>query len=95
MAESVQRIIKGRALSGQDYASVQALKQALTDAVEGWNRHPTPFTWVASAMLVATAPMLGGTAWEGLEPRRPMPFLDVFVLFATIAESRNATGLGN
>ena len=45
MAESVQRIIKGRALSGQDYASVQALKQALTDAVAGWNRHPTPFIW--------------------------------------------------
>ena len=45
MAESVQRIIKGRALSGQEYASVEALKQALTDAVEGWNRHPTPFTW--------------------------------------------------
>lgn len=45
MAESVQRIIKGRALSGQDYASVEELKQALTDAVEGWNRHPTPFTW--------------------------------------------------
>jgi transposase len=45
MAESVQRILKGRALSGQDYASVQALKQALTDAVEGWNRYPTPFTW--------------------------------------------------
>src|SRR5512135_2724825 len=45
MAESVQRIIKGRALAGQDYASVQALKQALTNAVEGWNRHPTPFTW--------------------------------------------------
>jgi transposase len=45
MAESVQRIIKGRALSGQHYTSVQDLKQALTDAVEGWNRHPTPFTW--------------------------------------------------
>lgn len=45
MAESVQRIIKARALAGQDYASVQALKQALTDAVEGWNRYPTPFTW--------------------------------------------------
>jgi hypothetical protein len=45
MAESVQRIIKGRALSGQHLTSVQALKQALTDAVEGWNRHPTPFTW--------------------------------------------------
>jgi hypothetical protein len=29
MAESVQRIIKGRALAGQDYASVEALKQAL------------------------------------------------------------------
>ena len=45
MAESVQRIIKGRALNGQHPANVQMLKQWLTDAVEGWNRHPTPFIW--------------------------------------------------
>jgi len=45
MAESLQRIIKGRALSGQHLSTVSALKQAFNDAVEGWNRHPTPFIW--------------------------------------------------
>ena len=45
MAESVQRIIKGRALNGQHSPNVQTLKQWLTEAVEGWNRHPTPFIY--------------------------------------------------
>jgi transposase len=45
MAESVQRIIKGRALNGQHPPDVQTLKRWLTEAVEGWNRHPTPFIW--------------------------------------------------
>ncbi|HEY4035897.1 MAG TPA: hypothetical protein VGL94_18220 [Ktedonobacteraceae bacterium] len=35
----------GQLPRAQDYTSVQELKQALTDAVEGWNRHPTPFIW--------------------------------------------------
>ncbi len=45
MAESLQRILQRRALSGQHPASVQTLKRWLTEAVEGWNRHPTPFIW--------------------------------------------------
>ena len=45
MAESVQRIIKRRALQGYHTYDVEILKQWLTDAVTGWNRHPTPFIW--------------------------------------------------
>ncbi len=45
MAESVQRIIKRRALQGYHTYDVEILKQWLTDAVIGWNRHPTPFIW--------------------------------------------------
>src|SRR6266705_2512275 len=45
MAESVQRIIKRRALQGYHVYDVEILKQWLTDAVIGWNRHPTPFIW--------------------------------------------------
>jgi len=45
MAASVQRIIKGRALAGQQPADVQTLKQWLTDALQRWNPHPTPFIW--------------------------------------------------
>ena len=45
MAESVQRIIKRRALQGYHTYHAEILKQWLTDAVAGWNRHPTPFIW--------------------------------------------------
>ncbi len=45
MAESLQRILQRRALSGQHPASAQTLKRWLTEAVEGWNRHRTPFIW--------------------------------------------------
>src|SRR6266702_2363278 len=45
MAESLQRILQRRALSGQHPPSAQMLMSWLTDAVEGWNRHPTPFIW--------------------------------------------------
>jgi hypothetical protein len=43
MAESLQRIIQRRALSSQHPADAQTLMKCLTDAVAGWNRHPTPF----------------------------------------------------
>src|SRR5450755_1465153 len=45
MSESVQRIIKRRALQGYHTYDVEILKEWLTDAVIGWNRHPTPFIW--------------------------------------------------
>ena len=45
MAESVQRILVGRALAGQHPQSQADLITWLDDTVAGWNRHPTPFTW--------------------------------------------------
>lgn len=45
MAESVQRIIKRRALQGSQTYDVEVLKPWLIDAVPGWKRHPTPFIW--------------------------------------------------
>jgi hypothetical protein len=45
MAESVQRIICGRALNGQHPQSVAQLIMWLEDAVVGWNSNPTPFAW--------------------------------------------------
>ncbi len=45
MAESVQRIIVRRALEGHHVYNVEVLKEWLTDAIAGWNRHPTPFIW--------------------------------------------------
>lgn len=45
MAESVQRIISGRALNGQHPQSVADLITWLEQTVAGWNAHPTPFIW--------------------------------------------------
>ena len=45
MAESLQRIVVGRALSGQHPQSAGELISWLDDAVAGWNAHPTPFVW--------------------------------------------------
>ena len=45
MAESVQRIIVGRALVGQHPQSAEELIQWLEETVVGWNAAPTPFVW--------------------------------------------------
>jgi DDE superfamily endonuclease len=45
MAESLQRIVVGRALAGQHPHSAEELIQWLEDAVAGWNVHPAPFVW--------------------------------------------------
>jgi DDE superfamily endonuclease len=45
MAESVQRIIYGRALRGQHPKTVAELMTWLEDTVAGWNAAPTPFIW--------------------------------------------------
>jgi transposase len=45
MAESLQRIICGRALNGQHPQTVAQLILWLEDAVLGWNASPTPFIW--------------------------------------------------
>ena len=45
MAESVQRILVGRALAGQHPQSQAELIQWLEATVSGWNAAPTPFVW--------------------------------------------------
>jgi transposase len=45
MAESVQRIIVRRALSGQHPQTVQQVIDWLEQTVAGWNANPTPFVW--------------------------------------------------
>ena len=45
MAESVQRIITGRALAGQHPHTPQQIIGWLADTVVGWNAAPTPFVW--------------------------------------------------
>jgi hypothetical protein len=45
MAESVQRISSRRALAGRHATDTATLMTWLRDALIGWNRHPTAFTW--------------------------------------------------
>jgi hypothetical protein len=45
MAESLQRIVVGRALAGHQPHSAAELIGWLEDAVAGWNVRPTPFVW--------------------------------------------------
>ncbi len=45
MAESIQRILKRRALDGQQPTSPEEIIRWLEAAARGWNREPTPFIW--------------------------------------------------
>ncbi|WP_236601160.1 hypothetical protein [Ktedonobacter sp. SOSP1-52] len=45
MAESLQRIIVRRALSGQHFQTAQQVIGSLEGTVDGWNQNPTPFVW--------------------------------------------------
>jgi hypothetical protein len=45
MAESIQRILKRRALDGCYLQSVQTIIDRLEAVARGWNAHPTPFIW--------------------------------------------------
>ena len=45
MAESIQRILKRRAIDGQHLASPEEVIRWLEAQARGWNRAPTPFVW--------------------------------------------------
>jgi hypothetical protein len=45
MAESIQRILKRRALNGQHPQTPDEIIAWLEAAARGWNREPTPFIW--------------------------------------------------
>jgi hypothetical protein len=45
MAESIQRILKRRALDGQQPTTPTEIIDWLEAAARGWNRAPTPFEW--------------------------------------------------
>lgn len=45
MAESMQRILKRRALEGQHPQSPVEIIELLEGTAAGWNQEPTPFQW--------------------------------------------------
>ncbi len=77
MAESIQRILKRRALSGQQPMSPEEIIGWLEAQARGWNRHPTPFVWggkrqARRARAYARRHALGGSGAETEQaiPRR-------------------------
>jgi DDE superfamily endonuclease len=72
MAESLQRIVVGRALAGQHPQTVEDLICWLDDAVAGWNAQPTPFVWDGKRRerrVRARQRRLGGSAAVLTEPQ--------------------------
>lgn len=51
MAESIQRVIGGRALAGQQPTSPEQIITWLEDTAQGWNAAPTPFVWGGKRLL--------------------------------------------
>jgi hypothetical protein len=45
MAESIQRILKGRALSGEEPTSPAQIIEWFVAVAKHWNADPTPFVW--------------------------------------------------
>ena len=45
LAESVQRILVRRAVSGRSFDSPEAVMASLEAVAKGWNADPTPFEW--------------------------------------------------
>jgi len=65
MAESVQRILKRRALEGEHPQTPEEIIDWLEDTVAGWNQAPTPFVWDGKRRerrRRARARRLGGSA---------------------------------
>ncbi len=72
MAESLQRIVVGRALAGQHPQSQTDLITWLEEAVAGWNAAPTPFVWDGkrrARRIRARQRRLGGSGAAVPEPQ--------------------------
>ena len=69
MAESIQRILKRRALDGQHPTSTDEIIAWVEAVAQAWNRHPTPFEWGASgASCTAACPPSRARRFRCLHP---------------------------
>jgi len=80
MAESIQRILKRRALEGQHPQTPEEIIAALEATARGWNQAPTPFVWGGKRALRRVRSrqrrhQLGGSGACVLRPLRRLPTL--------------------
>lgn len=79
MAESVQRILKRRALAGQHPSDTGEIVRRFREVTRHWNRKPTPFVWGGKRATrrerqCARRHHLGGSGAQTRRPiRRPTP----------------------
>ncbi len=76
MAESMQRILKQRALNGHHPPDVATILAWLEASTRGWNAHPTPFVWGGHRLVRrqrAHARRLFALAGSGACTRQPLP----------------------
>ncbi|MCU0808675.1 MAG: transposase [Candidatus Contendobacter sp.] len=74
MAESIQRILVGRALAGQHPDSPTPLMEWLEAVARGWNAPPTPFIWGVSVRSAANGRENGTMVSVVQEPSLASPF---------------------
>ncbi len=78
MAEAIQRILKRRALDGQQPQSPEEIGVWFEQTARGWNRQPTPFVWSGKRRqrrrrVGEGRHRLGGTAAYTRRPLRRAP----------------------
>jgi hypothetical protein len=74
MAESIQRILKRRALDGQHPETPAHIMEWLEATARGWNAHPTPFVWGGkrAARRARARERRHALAGSGAYTRRPL-----------------------
>jgi hypothetical protein len=80
MAESIQRILKRRALEGQHPQAPEEIIALLEATARGWNQEPTPFVWGGKRALRRVRSrqrrhQLGGSGACVVRPLRRLPTL--------------------
>jgi hypothetical protein len=68
MSESIQRILKRRALDGEHPTTPQHIIDWLEETAEGWNADPTPSCGEANAKGGATEREFDDMLWAVVEP---------------------------
>jgi hypothetical protein len=74
MTESMQRILKRRALEGHYPKKPEEIIERLEAAAQGWNQDPTPFGGVAVGRHDESVLPEDTMLWEGQEPVHGGPY---------------------